>query len=164
MVNVDEVVQNLVEYELDPEKIPQEQMYGTVIAIQKGLNLDTLPACRTANDMLLKATQVISYKKAECHRHERKLTDQLKHAHLKAKYALIAADPDYSGSASQSNMMDEKASLDPEVIKIQERLTNAQSSRYFWEQMLDTCYEVAKRVDSASASLGVEAKLRNTGG
>lgn len=161
-LDIQKIVEEFKAYDLDPGKIDQGKVYETILTIKRTLDLNTTALCRNANALLLDTIQLVGYKAAQCHYHERRLIDSLKLLKLKTK-AKIESDKSIVPYNTKESLAD-AIEMDEEIIRIAETLSRATASRYFWENMLDVLHEAAKRVDSASASLGVEAKFKNIGG
>lgn len=163
-VDVSKITKEFMDFELDPGKLDTNKVHSELLAVRQTVDLSSLVQCRQANALVASLIQVIGFKTARCHYWERVLGDQLKYARLLAKRDAITANVKYTGSAAQSASMDETAELNENVMALAEKLSNASAARYFWEHMETMVHDVAKRVDSAAASLGVEAKLKNIGG
>lgn len=159
-LDVAKIAKEFMEFELDPGKLDVTKVHGELLAIRQTLDLSTTAHCRQANALLASLMQIISFKAARCHYWERILTDQLKMVRLINKRVLTSGSG-YVPSAANNAMAEEAAEISEEVKGISEKLTNASAARHFWEHLESMVHDVAKRVDSASASLGVEAKTRS---
>lgn len=159
-LDVDKVVEEFKNYELDPAKIETSKIFTELMAIKHGMSLATTAECRHANDLLLKLFQVIGFKAAKSHYYERVLADTLKGKKMAIR---LAIDKDKAKDMTKEDVVD-YVETNEEVLKLSTSLTVASASRFFWQHMVEMLHEGAKRVDSASASLGVETKFRGNNG
>jgi len=154
-LDVERIVNEFKNYDLDPGKIKTEKIFGELLSLKQTLDLSTTAHTRTANAFLASLFQVIGYKAGIAHYWERVLEDALKAKKIEVKVRLRT-----EGKAFTKEELADAIDADLEVVKLAERLSVAAASRFFWDHVMEMLHEISKRVDSASMSLGVEAKLK----
>ena len=153
MMDLQKVVAEFTDYELDPGKIGTKKLLSELLNIKQSLDLSSMEKTRAINSFLSSMFQIVGTKAGMCHYWEAVLQDSLKTKKLEVKLSLDRA------TLSKEEVTDYIESNE-EVSKIGALLNIASASRFFWSHLLEVLHEVAKRVDSASMSLGVESKLK----
>ncbi len=144
-------------YELDAGKIDTQKYYQSLMILKETLDLSTGARCRAADSALSNLLEIIGFKAGRAHYWERIFSERLKYSKLEAKHHLKAL-PENKGTTKEDLM--ELVEMDENVRKISEQVTNASASRFFWGAALDILHDIGKRIDSSSASIGVETKMR----
>jgi len=157
-----QVVNEFLEYELDPGKLNTKKIHDTLMMIKDTLDLSSPANILSANSVMASLVQVISFKANKCSYWEKLIESKLDHERLQAKYRLIEKGKAESVKYTKE-YIDDQVELDATVVEIKERYMSAKLGRMFWDRMLDTLSSVSHRVDSAGMQLGVQAKLRPQG-
>jgi len=148
-----QVVQEFMEYELDPGKINTKQIYDKLMMIKDTLDLSSPAAILNANAMIASLLQVISFKASKCSYWEGKLKSHLEYECLQQKYKLLD-DAKTASIKLTKEELEDKIEMQENVKEISEKLLNAELGRKYWDRMLDILNSIAHRVDSSGMQLG----------
>jgi hypothetical protein len=154
------VIQEFMEYELDPGKIDTKKIHDKLMMIKDTIDLSSPAAILNANAAIASLLQVISFKAGKCSYWEGRLKSQLEYQRIQVKYQLLDATKAPGGTKMTKEEVEDRVEMDPNVMEIKERLLGAELGRKYWDRMLDILSAVAHRVDSNGMQLGVQAKMK----
>jgi hypothetical protein len=153
------MVEEFKAFELDPEKINTEKIHKDVLAIGATMELTSTARTRGADSMIASVGQVLGFKMARCHYWEKKLSEKLKYVRARVRLDLQKEARDAQTKLT-ADTLDDMVEVHAEVAEVSKALATANASRFFWEHLQDALKRAGDRVDNASMSLGVDAKIQ----
>jgi hypothetical protein len=143
---------------LDPASIDKNEIYSSLMILQHTQRLDTTAECRRANAFVASLYQLVMFKEAAANTVYNKAEEALEAEKNRKAYSIS------TGYAAQS-VKKTKGEIDLEVVNSEEvksalaAFSTAYKIKQFWTHISQMLEFVAKRIDSAMMSIGVDAKL-----
>jgi|GEM_PF-5867828 hypothetical protein len=154
------VIEEFMKYELDPARLKESNIYGKLLMVRENMDLSSTARAKAADGFVAGAIAVIATKAGTCKYWERKLKEEVKHLRIgkRIHYKTVLPDGIARMSKQYNDWLDEQVSADAEVIECEKKQALAESSRAYWEFLLEALKEMGKRIDSAGMLTAVEEK------